>query len=132
MFMRKFRGKSKVTESDVKELMREVRLALLEADVNYKVVKDFTKSVSEKAVGAHVLEGLNPGQQVVKIVNEELINLLGGSEAKLDLGKTPPNVIMMAGLQGAGKTTASAKLANSLARGTRRQLSTLKTLISRA
>ena len=109
--MRKFRGKSKVTESDVKELMREVRLALLEADVNYKLVKDFTKSVSEKAVGAHVLEGLNPGQQVVKIVNEELINLLGGSEAKLDLGKTPPNVIMMAGLQGAGKTTASAKLA---------------------
>lgn len=109
--MRKFRGKTRVTESDVKELMREVRLALLEADVNYKVVKDFTKAVSEKAVGASVLEGLNPGQQVVKIVNEELIKLLGGDEAKLDLGRTPPNVIMMVGLQGAGKTTASAKLA---------------------
>lgn len=109
--MRRFRGKARVTESDVKELMREVRLALLEADVNYKVVKDFTRSVSEKAVGANVLEGLNPGQQVVKIVNDELKELLGGDEAKLDLGKTPPNVIMMAGLQGAGKTTASAKLA---------------------
>lgn len=109
--MRKFRGKTKVTESDVKELMREVRLALLEADVNYKVVKDFTKTVSEKAVGTSVLEGLNPGQQVVKVVNDELKELLGGKEAKLDLGRTPPNVIMMVGLQGAGKTTASAKLA---------------------
>ncbi|MCR5695166.1 MAG: signal recognition particle protein [Clostridia bacterium] len=109
--MRKFGGKSRVTESDVKELMREVRLALLEADVNYKVVKDFTKTVSEKAVGSSVLEGLNPGQQVVKIVNDELKELLGGNEAKLDLGRTPPNVIMMVGLQGAGKTTASAKLA---------------------
>jgi signal recognition particle subunit SRP54 len=109
--MRKFRGKTHVTEKDVKDLMREVRIALLEADVNYKVVKDFTKNVSEKAVGASVLEGLNPGQQVVKVVNDELKELLGGKEAKLDLGRTPPNVIMMVGLQGAGKTTASAKLA---------------------
>ncbi len=109
--MRKFRGKTHVTEKDVKDLMREVRIALLEADVNYKVVKDFTKSVSEKAVGTSVLEGLNPGQQVVKVVNDELKELLGGKEAKLDLGRTPPNVIMMCGLQGAGKTTASAKLA---------------------
>lgn len=109
--MRKFRGKTRVTEKDVKDLMREVRIALLEADVNYKVVKDFTKNVSEKAVGASVLEGLNPGQQVVKVVNDELKELLGGKEAKLDLGRTPPNVIMMVGLQGAGKTTASAKLA---------------------
>ena len=109
--MRKFRGKTRVTEKDVKDLMREVRLALLEADVNYKVVKDFTKAVGEKAVGSSVLEGLDPGQQVVKIVNDELKELLGGKEAKLDLGRTPPNVILMAGLQGAGKTTASAKLA---------------------
>lgn len=112
--MKKFRGKTRVTEKDVKDLMREVRLALLEADVNYKVVKDFCGSISEKAVGQGVLEGLNPGQQVVKIVNEELIKLLGEKEAKLELGKTPPNVIMMVGLQGAGKTTASAKLALNL------------------
>lgn len=109
--MKKFRGKTRVTEKDVKELMREVRLALLEADVNYKVVKDFVQKVSEKAVGSSVLEGLNPGQQVVKIVHDELKVLLGGQEAKLDLGRTPPNVIMMVGLQGAGKTTASASLA---------------------
>ena len=109
--MKKFRGKTRVTEKDVKEFMREVRLALLEADVNYKVVKDFVKNVSEKAVGTDVLEGLNPGQQVVKIVNDELKELLGGSDAKLNLGKTPPNVIMMVGLQGAGKTTASGSLA---------------------
>ncbi len=109
--MRKFRGKTRVTEKDVKDLMREVRLALLEADVNYTVVKSFCNSVSEKAVGQGVLEGLNPGQQVVKIVNDELKSLLGENEAKLELGKTPPNVIMMVGLQGAGKTTASAKLA---------------------
>lgn len=109
--MKKFRGKTRVTEKDVKELMREVRLALLEADVNYKVVKDFVQKVSEKAVGSSVLEGLNPGQQVVKIVHDELKALLGGQEAKLDLGRTPPNVIMMVGLQGAGKTTASASLA---------------------
>ncbi len=109
--MKKFRGKTRVTEKDVKEFMREVRLALLEADVNYKVVKDFVKNVSEKAVGTSVLEGLNPGQQVVKIVNDELKELLGGTDAKLDLGRTPPNVIMMVGLQGAGKTTASGSLA---------------------
>ncbi len=112
--MRKFRGKTRVTEKDVKDLMREVRLALLEADVNYKVVKDFVNSVSEKAVGEKVLEGLNPGQQVVKVVNDELKMLLGEKEAKLVLGKQPPNVIMMCGLQGAGKTTASAKLALNL------------------
>ncbi|MBE7065708.1 MAG: signal recognition particle protein [Ruminococcaceae bacterium] len=109
--MKRFRGKTRVTEKDIKEFMREVRLALLEADVNYKVVKDFIAAVSEKAVGQSVMEGLNPGQQIVKIVNDELTVLLGSSEAKLNLGNVPPNVIMMVGLQGAGKTTASGKLA---------------------
>ena len=105
--MKKLRGQTRVTEKDVKDFMREIRMALLEADVNYKVVKDFIASVSEKAVGQSVLESLTPGQQIVKIVDEELTALLGSSEEKLDLSKTPPNVIMMVGLQGAGKTTGS-------------------------
>ena len=109
--MKKLRGQTRVTEKDVKDFMREIRMALLEADVNYKVVKDFIASVSEKAVGQSVLESLTPGQQIVKIVDEELTALLGSSEEKLDLSKTPPNVIMMVGLQGAGKTTGSGKLA---------------------
>lgn len=109
--MKKLRGQTRVTEKDVKEFMREIRMALLEADVNYKVAKDFIASVSEKAVGQSVLESLTPGQQIVKIVDEELTALLGSNEAKLDFSRQAPHVIMMVGLQGAGKTTGSGKLA---------------------
>ena len=108
---KKFRSKGKLTESDVKEGMREIKLALLEADVNFKVVREFIKIVSERAVGAEVLESLLPAQQIVKIVNEELTRLMGGSQAKLTIASAPPTVIMMVGLQGAGKTTHAAKLA---------------------
>ena len=108
---RKFKGKGKLTESDVKEGMREIKLALLEADVNFKVVKSFIATVSERAVGSDVLESLMPGQQIVKIVNEELINLMGGSVSKLQISSRPPTVVMMVGLQGAGKTTHAGKLA---------------------
>lgn len=112
--MNKIRGKGKVNEADVKEMMREVRLALLEADVNFKVVKQFIKTVSERAVGADVMKSLTPGQQVIKIVQEELTNLMGGEESKIGTADRPPTVIMMVGLQGAGKTTTSGKLANLL------------------
>jgi signal recognition particle subunit SRP54 len=112
--IQKIRGKGKVTEADVKEMMREVRLALLEADVNFKVVKDFVKKVSERAVGAEVLKSLTPGQQIIKIVNEELTALMGGEQSKIAASNRPPTVIMMVGLQGAGKTTTSGKLANLL------------------
>ena len=108
---KKFKNKGKLTESDVKEGMREIKLALLEADVNFKVVREFVKTVSERAVGAEVLESLVPAQQIVKIVNDELVNLMGGSQSKLTISPKPPTVIMMVGLQGAGKTTHSAKLA---------------------
>ena len=108
---KKLRAKGKLTESDVKDAMREVRLALLEADVNYKVAKDFTKSVTERAIGEDVMESLTPGQMVIKIVNEELTNLMGGSESRLAEANHPPTVVMMCGLQGSGKTTHSAKLA---------------------
>ena len=108
---KKFRNKGKLTEADVKAGMREIKLALLEADVNFKVVRDFIKIVSERAVGAQVLESLVPAQQVVKIVNEELTRLMGGSQAKLTIASKPPTVIMMVGLQGAGKTTHAGKLA---------------------
>ncbi len=108
---KKFRSKGKLTESDVKEGMREIKLALLEADVNFKVVREFIKIVSERAVGAEVLESLLPAQQIVKIVNEELTRLMGGSQAKLTIDSNPPTVIMMVGLQGAGKTTHAGKLA---------------------
>lgn len=112
--IQKIRGKGKVTEADVKEMMREVRLALLEADVNFKVVKDFVKKVSERAVGQEVLKSLTPGQQIIKIVNEELTELMGGEQSKIAVSNRPPTVIMMVGLQGAGKTTTSGKLANLL------------------
>ncbi|EAF3626339.1 signal recognition particle protein [Listeria monocytogenes] len=112
--MNKIRGKGKVNEADVKEMMREVRLALLEADVNFKVVKQFIKTVSERAVGADVMKSLTPGQQVIKIVQEELTSLMGGEESKIETADRPPTVIMMVGLQGAGKTTTSGKLANLL------------------
>ena len=108
---KKFRNKGKLTEADVKAGMREIKLALLEADVNFKVVRDFIKIVSERAVGAEVLESLLPAQQVVKIVNEELTRLMGGSQAKLTIASKPPTVIMMVGLQGAGKTTHAGTLA---------------------
>ncbi len=108
---KKFRSKGKLTEADVKAGMREIKLALLEADVNFKVVRDFIKIVSERAVGVEVLESLLPAQQVVKIVNEELTRLMGGSQSKLTIASKPPTVIMMVGLQGAGKTTHAAKLA---------------------
>ena len=109
---KKFRNKGKLTEADVKEGMREVKLALLEADVNFKVVKDFIKSVTERAVGAEVLESLLPAQQIVKIVNEELIKLMGSETPKINISPKPPTVIMMVGLQGAGKTTHTGKIAN--------------------
>lgn len=105
------RNKGKLTEADVKAGMREIKLALLEADVNFKVVREFIKTVTERAVGAEVLESLVPGQQIVKIVNEELTAIMGGSQAKLQIASNPPTVIMMCGLQGAGKTTHAAKLA---------------------
>ncbi len=109
---KKFRNKGKLTEADVKEGMREVKLALLEADVNFKVVKEFIKSVTERAVGSDVLESLLPAQQIVKIVNEELIKLMGSETPKLNISPKPPTVIMMVGLQGAGKTTHTGKIAN--------------------
>ncbi len=108
---RKFKNKGKLTESDIKAGMREIKLALLEADVNFKVVKDFINSVSARAVGADVLESLLPAQQIVKIVNEELTAIMGGSQAKLTISSKPPTVVMMVGLQGAGKTTHAGKLA---------------------
>ena len=108
---KKLRGKGRLTEGDVREAMREVRMALLEADVSFKVVKQFTKSVTEKAVGTDVLEALNPAQMVIKIVNQELCDLMGGQNQKLNIGPKSPSVVMLVGLQGAGKTTNGAKLA---------------------
>ncbi|MBR6645483.1 MAG: signal recognition particle protein [Clostridia bacterium] len=108
----KFKNKGKLTEADIKEGMREIKLALLEADVNFKVVKDFVKIVSERAVGQDVLESLVPSQQIIKIVNEELVALMGGQEERVRFSSRPPTVIMMVGLQGAGKTTHCGKLAN--------------------
>ncbi|MBR4111073.1 MAG: signal recognition particle protein [Clostridia bacterium] len=108
------KGKARVTEADIKDITREVKLALLEADVNYKVVKEFTTVVGEKALGQDVLKSLTPGQQVVKIVHEELVNLLGKEAEKLNISPNPPTVIMLVGLQGSGKTTMAGKLANLL------------------
>ncbi len=108
---KRFKSKGKLTEADIKAGMREIKLALLEADVNFKVVKDFINSVSERAVGADVLESLLPAQQIVKIVNEELTALMGGTQSKLTISSKPPTVVMMVGLQGAGKTTHAGKLA---------------------
>ena len=113
---KRLRGKGRLTENDVREAMREVRLALLEADVSYKVVKEFVSTVTERAVGSDVLDSLTPAQQVVKIVNEELTNLMGGGTARLASANNGPTVVMMAGLQGAGKTTTTAKLAGLLRR----------------
>ena len=107
---KRLRGKGRLTENDVREGMREVRLALLEADVSYKVVREFVATVTERAVGSDVLDSLTPAQQVIKIVNEELTNLMGGANAKLSLASSGPTVVMMVGLQGAGKTAASSGL----------------------
>ena len=109
--LKKLKGKGVVTEKDIKESMREIKLALLEADVNYKVVKDFIAKVSERAVGADVLESLTPGQQIIKIVNDELTTLMGSENTRIEFAKSGPTVVLMSGLQGAGKTTFCAKLA---------------------
>ena len=111
---KQLKGKGKLTEADVKTAMREVKIALLEADVNFKIVKSFIKTVTERAIGTEVLDGLNPGQQVIKIVNEELIALMGTTQSRLTFANRPPTVYMMVGLQGAGKTTSSGKLAGQL------------------
>jgi len=119
---KKLRGKGKLTEKDVKEAMREVKLALLEADVNFKVVKDFINTVSERAVGDEVLESLTPGQHVVKIVNDELTRLMGGTQSKLMFSPKPPSIYMLVGLQGAGKTTTCGKLGKLLKKQGKRPL----------
>jgi signal recognition particle subunit SRP54 len=119
---RKFRNKGKLTEADVREGMREVKLALLEADVNFKVVRDFVKTVTERAVGSEVMESLLPGQQIIKIVHEELIRLMGEANSKLVISPKPPTVVMMVGLQGSGKTTHAAKLAGMYRRQGKRPL----------
>ena len=106
---KRFRSKGKLTEADVREGMREVKLALLEADVNFKVVREFVSRVTERAVGSDVLESLLPAQQIVKIVNEELVAIMGGENSKLDISPKPPTVVLMCGLQGAGKTTHTAR-----------------------
>lgn len=112
--LNKLKGKARVTEADVKEITREVKLALLEADVNYKIVKDFTNKISEKALGQDVLKSLTPGQQVVKIVHDELVELFGSKTEPINISSNPPTIIMLAGLQGSGKTTMAGKLANML------------------
>ena len=111
---KRLRGRGRLSEADVKEAMREVRLALLEADVNYKVAKEFTNNVTARAVGSDVMESLTPAQMVIKIVNEELVSLMGGEAERLAYTNHPPCIIMMCGLQGSGKTTPSAKIAKML------------------
>ncbi len=113
-FTRKLSGKARISESDLNEMLREVKLALLEADVNFKVVKEFINNIHDKALGQDVLKSLTPGQQVVKIVKDELIELLGGTDSKIAFTPNPPTIIMLVGLQGSGKTTTAGKLANLL------------------
>ncbi len=120
--LNKLRGKGKLTEADVGEAMREVRVALLEADVNFKVAKDFVARIRERSVGQEVLESLTPAQQVIKIVNEELTTLMGGAQSKINVASKPPTIVMMVGLQGAGKTTSAAKLASVLRKQGRRPM----------
>lgn len=119
---KQLRGKGKLTEKDVKAALREVKLALLEADVNFKIVKDFINKVTEKSIGSEVLESLTPGQQVIKIVNDELINLMGSTQSKLTFSSKSPTIYMMVGLQGAGKTTTTGKLAGQLRKQGKRPL----------
>ena len=111
---KKLTGKGRLKEADVKEAMREVKLALLEADVNFKVVKDFIKTVTDRAIGTDILESLNPAQMVIKIVNEELIALMGSDTQKLNIGSKTPSIVMLVGLQGAGKTTNGTKIAGNM------------------
>lgn len=111
---RKFKGKARVTEADLKEMLREVKLALLEADVNYKIVKDFVTTIQEKALGQDVLKSLTPGQQIIKIVKDEMVELLGGTDSRISFSSNPPTVVMLVGLQGSGKTTTAGKLASLL------------------
>ncbi|MGQ9557249.1 MAG: signal recognition particle protein [Desulfurispora sp.] len=119
---RKLKGKGRLSEADVDEALKEVRRALLDADINFKVVKDFQKKVKERAIGQDILTSLTPGQQVIKIVHEELTALMGGTQAKINLAQKPPTVVMLVGLHGAGKTTTCAKLANYLRKQGRRPL----------
>ena len=119
---KRLRGKGRLSEADVKEAMKEIKMALLEADVNFKVVKNFVATVSERAVGADVMESLTPGQMIVKIVNEELTALMGGGDSKLNISSAPPTVVMLVGLQGAGKTTNGAKLAGLMKKQGKRPL----------
>ena len=119
---KRLRGKGRLTEADVKEAMREVKLALLEADMNFKVVKDFVRKVTERATGADVLESLSPAQMVIKIVNEELTALMGSENQKLNISSQSPSVVMLVGLQGAGKTTNGAKLAGLMRKQGKRPL----------
>ena len=119
---KKIKSKGKISEKDLKDALREVRMALLEADVNYKVVKEFINKINEKAVGKEVLESLTPGQQIIKIVNDELTQLMGGTQSKLNIASKPPTIIMMVGLQGSGKTTTTGKLARLLKKQGRRPL----------
>ena len=111
---KKLKGEARITEGNMKEMLREVKLALLEADVNYKIVKEFISNIQEKALGQEVLKSLKPGEQVVKIVKDELVELLGGTESKINISPNPPTIIMLVGLQGSGKTTTAGKLANTL------------------
>lgn len=120
--IKKIRGSQKITEDDLKETLREVRMALLEADVNFKVVKDFVARIKERAMGQEVQASLTPGQFIIKIVNEELTDLLGGTQSKLTVASKPPTVIMLVGLQGAGKTTTAGKLANHLRKNGKKPL----------
>ena len=121
-FTKKLRGKARINETELTEMLREVKLALLEADVNYKVVKEFINDIHDKALGQDVLKSLTPGQQVVKIVNEALVELLGGTDSKIAFSNNPPTVIMLVGLQGSGKTTTAGKLANLLRTAAIKQL----------
>ena len=125
----KLTNRGKLTELEIKEAMREVRFALLEADVNYMVVKDFVKRVSEKAVGDEVMKSLTPSQQVIKIVNDELVALMSSDAQKLVISSAPPTIIMMCGLQGAGKTTMCAKLGYLLKKSGKKSLSNLSNLL---
>src|ERR1051325_2240058 len=116
------RGEGRLSEQHIEEALKEIRMALLEADVNFKVVKQFTEAVKAKAVGAEVLQSLSPGQQVVKIVRDELIEILGGTNVRLNFASHPPTIIMLVGLQGSGKTTSSGKLAKWLEKGGHRPM----------
>ena len=119
---KKLRGRGKLSETDVTDALKEVRMALLEADVNFKVVKDLVAKIKERAIGQEVLESLTPAQHVIKIVNEELTSLMGGTQSRIAIASRPPTVIMLVGLQGAGKTTTAGKLAHLLKRQGKRPL----------